>query len=141
MKQRGFTVIELITVTAFLIFAGVLFFIQKNHLEVKNRDEQRKTAINAMYYSLENGFYAKNKYYPSKINETTLPTMDADLLTDPNGIKIGQNTMTDDSGQAVVVQSDYKYEPTNCSDDKCKSYTLHATLEGEAEYTKTSKHS
>ena len=138
MKQRGFTVIELIVVIAFLIFSGVLFMVQKNNIQVANRDEERKTAINAMYFSLEEAFYAKNGYYPTQVDEKNLTTMDEFLLTDPRGIKIGQTTEIIND-EAVPVQSDYRYEPTNCADEKCKSYTLRADLEGEADYTKTSK--
>ena len=138
MKQRGFTVIELVVVIAFLLFAGILFMVQKNNIQVANRDEQRKTAINAMYYSLEEGFYKKNGYYPTQIDEKNLTTMDAALLTDPNGVKVGQTSETIND-ETVSVQSDYRYEPTNCADEKCKSYTLRADLEGEADYIKTSK--
>jgi Tfp pilus assembly protein PilE len=138
MKQRGFTVIELLIVVAFLIFSGVLFFIQKNNLEVASRDDKRKTAINAMYYSLEESFYKQNGYYPTAIDEKNLTTLDKVLFTDPNGVKVGQTTQKVDD-EEVSVQSDYRYEPTNCNDNQCKSYTLRANLEGEADYTKKSR--
>ncbi len=139
MKQRGFTVIELLVVTAFLIFAGILFFVQKNNVEVAGRDNERKTAINAIYYSLEKAYYSEHSYYPSQVDETILPTVDPDLFTDPNGVKLGQTNETI-GDQQVPVQSDYRYEPTNCDNDKCKSYTLRADLEKEADYVKTSLH-
>ena len=41
-----------------LIF--IVFFIQKANVDAMNRDDARKTAINAMYYALEEGFYAEN---------------------------------------------------------------------------------
>lgn len=128
-RSSGFTVIELIVVIAFLAFASVLFFAQKNNLEVASRDTQRKTAINAMYYSLEEVFYAKNHYYPATITKDNLTSMDPALLTDPNGKKIGDSS------------SNYRYEPTNCNNDECKSYTLRSTLENEADYVKTSRNS
>ncbi len=140
MKQRGFTVIELLVVIAFLIFAGVLVVVQKNNLEVASRDNTRKTAINAMYYSLEESFYKQNGYYPPEINEKNLTTLDSKLFTDPNGVKLGQTTKKVND-EDVPVQSDYRYEPTNCTDSKCKSYTLRADLEGEADYVKTSRNS
>lgn len=138
MKQRGFTVIELLMAIVFLIGAGTLFFVQKNNIQTAGRDEQRKTAINAMYYSLEEGFYTKNKYYPARVDEKNLTTVDAALFTDPNGIKIGQTTLTQDE-LSYTVASDYRYEPTNCSDGKCKSYTLRGDLENEADYIKKSR--
>lgn len=138
MKQRGFTVIELLVVIVFLIFAGVLFVIQKNNLEVAARDDKRKTAINAMYYGLEESFFKQNGYYPAEINEKNLTTLDSALFTDPNGIELGQTTETYND-EEVSVQSDYRYEPTNCSDNKCKSYSLRADLEAEADYVKKNR--
>ena len=55
-----------------------------------HRDEQRKEALNAMYYALEEGFHAKNGYYPEKISEENLKVMDPSLFTDPNGVNLGR---------------------------------------------------
>lgn len=131
MKKHstGFTVIELIVVIAFLGVVSVLFFNQNKSAEASNRDIQRKTAINAMYYSLEESYYAKHKNYPEKLSADKLPTMDEKLLEDPNGNKIG------------TAESDYKYESINCNDaGVCSSYELTANLENEADYTKKSRH-
>jgi Tfp pilus assembly protein PilE len=124
--SRGFTVIELIVIVAILGAASILFFVQKHNVEVAARDNERKTAINAMYYSLEDVFYKANGYYPSTMSATNLPSVDPALFKDPNGTAIG------------TTGSDYRYEPTNCSNDKCKSYTLRASLQNEADFIKTS---
>lgn len=124
-KSSGFTVIEILFIIVILGVASVFFFIQKNDLEVSARDNTRKTAINAMYYSLEEVFYKNNGYYPSEVNSTILPSVDPTLLKDPEGVIIGEST------------SNYRYEPSGCTDSKCSSYTLRATLENEAEYIKT----
>lgn len=126
-QSRGFTVIELIIIVAILAAASVLFFVQKHNVEVAGRDNVRKTAINAMYYSLEEVFYKANGYYPTTIRETNLPSVDPSLFTDPNNVKIGT------SG------SDYRYEPTNCQNDTCKSYSLRTTLQNEADFVKDSR--
>lgn len=126
-SSRGFTVVEVLVVVTILIFASILFFVQKNNLEVAARDGQRKTAINAMYYSLEEVFFAQNGYYPRTINETILPSVDPALFTDTNNVKLGEST------------SEYRYEPTNCTDDRCAAYTLRASLENEADYIKTQR--
>lgn len=126
-SSRGFTVVEVLVVVTVLIFASILFFVQKNNLEVAARDGQRKTAINAMYYSLEEVFFAQNGYYPRTINETVLPSVDPALFTDTNNVKLGEST------------SEYRYEPTNCTDDRCAAYTLRASLENEADYIKTQR--
>lgn len=126
-KSNGFTVIELLLVTVLAITASIIFFIQKNDIETANRDNTRKTAINAMYYSLEEVFYQNNKYYPQTINSENLKSVDPELFTDPSGIKTGE------------TGSEYTYEAKDCTDNKCKSYTLKADLEKEADYTKNSK--
>lgn len=124
--SSGFTVIELFVIVILLGLASVLFFVQKNNVEVSARDQERKTAINAMYYSLEEVFYKANSYYPATIDATVLPSVDPELFTDPDGVKIGE------------ADSEYRYEPTNCADDKCQSYSLRTTLENEADYVKDS---
>ena len=126
-KQSGFTVIEIVTVVLFLAVAAVVLFMQLATISRENRNEQQKTAINAIYFSLEEGFYAKNGYYPAEINDKTLPTMDAALLEDPNGVMIGDG------------DSLYRYEPTDCHEGKCRSYSLRTTLDGEADFIKESR--
>ncbi len=129
MKQRGFTVIELLVAVVVLVVVGVVFWQQKSNIQSIARDDKRRAAINAMYYDLEDVFYAKNHYYPKTISANNLTAMDKDLFKDPNGTMLGK------SG------SDYQYNPVNCSGDQCKGYTLRATMENEADFVKTSKHS
>lgn len=128
-RSQGFTVIELFVVIVVLAVAAFLVFWQKNNLDITTRDNQRKEAVNAMYYSLEDAYYPAHGSYPDHINSGVLKSMDPDLFTDPNGIKLG------DTG------SDYTYTPTNCQDNACKSYTLRTSTEREADFVKTSKHS
>jgi len=125
--KKGFTVIELIFIVVLLSVASVLFFIQKNNLEISAQDDLKKSTINSMYYGLEEVFYPANKYYPQTVNSENLVSVDPVLFTDPSGIKIGT---------AGCV---YTYSPTNCTDGKCKSYTLKSTLGNEADYIKKSK--
>ena len=125
-RQRGFTVLELIIAVIFLLAAGTIFFIQKRDLEVANRDSQRKTAINAIYYNLEYIYYPANSGYPEHLTADGLKGLDPAQLKDPNGKAVG------DQG------SDYSYTPKDCQNNLCKSYSLTANLENEADYTKTS---
>lgn len=128
MKNRpGFTILELTIVILFLCLAVGLFFMQKINIDAMKRDEARKTAINAMYYSLEEGFFAENGYYPEFISEENLKTMDPSLFTDPLGTNLG------------VAGSSYSYEAANCENGKCKEYTLRATLEKEDVYIKKNR--
>ncbi len=126
-SRHGFTVIELLFIIVILGTASVLFFMQKNNLEVAGRDEVRKTSINAMYYGLEEVFFKANSYYPRSIDEKVLPSVDPDLFFDPAGVKIGESN------------SQYRYETANCNGDQCKSYTLRTTLENEADFIKNSR--
>ena len=130
MKTRkAFTVLELILAIVFVGIFVVLFFLQKQSVEAMNRDEKRKVSINAIYYALEEGYYAEHKYYPEYIeNAEVLPWIDPNLFTDPIGINIW-----DDGGN-------FTYEASNCTDGKCKSYSLRAKMEKEADYTKSSRH-
>jgi len=126
-RSHGFTVIEIIVVILFLSFATVLLLVQKNNLSAAQRDDRRKTAINAMYYDLEEVFFETNKYYPAKIDSKTLRAVDPNLFTDPTGIKMNEQ------------DSDYRYTGNNCDNDKCKGYTLSSELEKEATYTKKNR--
>ena len=128
MKSKsGFTVLELVICIVFVGIFVVLFFMQKTNVDAMNRDQQRKVAINAMFYSLEEGFYEQNGHYPETIFEDNLPTMDPNLFTDPHGINIGDPA------------SSYRYEPANCLEGKCKQYTLRAIMEKEDDYIKSSR--
>ncbi|MEI7539634.1 MAG: hypothetical protein WCJ36_02600 [Candidatus Saccharibacteria bacterium] len=126
-RSDGFTVIELVFIVALLSVASILFFIQKHNIEVVAQDDIKKTSINAMYYGLEEVFYPANQYYPQSISSDNLKSVDPNLFTDPNGTKLGS------------VGSAYTYSPTNCTDNKCKSYTLKTTLTNETDYIKTSR--
>ena len=125
--SSGFTIIELLFIITLLVAASILFFIQRNNLEVAGQDEVRKTSINAMYYSIEEVYFKTNGYYPRKISEAVLPSVDPALFKDTNGVKIGES------------DSDFRYEPYNCTDDKCKNYTLRTTLQNEDDYIKTNR--
>lgn len=127
-NHRGFTVIELLVAIVIVVTAGVLFFVEKNQVEQSKRDTERKVAINAMYYALEEVYYPQHKYYPSSIDSKVLRSVDPDLFTDPYGVKIGSEG------------AEYRYEPKGCTTDgKCTSYTLLVSLEREGDFIKTSR--
>ena len=125
MKTKsGFTVLEIIIVSIFAALLLIIFFVQKSNIDAMERDEDRKIAINAMYYALEEDFYKEHNYYPETISEENIKVIDPALWTDPFGINLG------------VAGSSYSYDPANCKDGKCKEYTLKATLEKEDTYIK-----
>ncbi len=122
--KQGFTILEIIIVAAFASFLLIIFLIQKSNVDAFERDEDRKTAINAMYYALEESFYKEHGYYPEFISEQNITVIDPALWTDPNGHNLGDPL------------SSYTYEAANCKEGKCKEYVLKADLEKESAYTK-----
>lgn len=123
--KKGFTIIEVTIVGAFAALLVIIFFLQKSNVDAMNRDDDRKTAINAMYYALEEYYYPKYGYYPSKIDEEILPVIDPQLFTDPFGSNIGTETST------------YSYEPGDCNtNNECQDFILRANLEKEDVYIK-----
>ena len=126
-SRNGFTILEIVIVILFATLALIIFFVQKMNMDAMERDDERKTAINAMYYALEEGYFAEHGYYPEEISEENLTVMDPALFTDPSGINLGEEG------------SSYTYQPANCEDGKCKEYTLRATLEKEDVYVKKNR--
>lgn len=126
-RALGFTVVELVIVILFASLATGILLYQKANIEASQRDDDRKTAINAMYYNLEEVYYEKNGYYPAAIDSKTLRAMDPALFTDPNGNKLGD------------ANSDYRYDGIDCENDRCKGYKLQARLDKEADYIKKNR--
>ena len=128
MKTKsGFTVLEIVIVATFAGLLFLLFFLQKGNIDAFDRDEKKKTAINAMYYALEESFYKDNNYYPEFISEDNIKVIDPALWTDPDGYNLGDPA------------SSYSYEAANCKEGKCKEYTLKAHLEKEDTYIKNNR--
>lgn len=124
---RGFSVIELIFVIVAIAVFATIFIVQKNNFDALRKDDHTKIAINSIYYSLENVYYAQNGFYPETISPSTLPTVDSALFKDTAGIMIN------------TPGSSYSYSPLNCKDNKCKGYILKGDLINEADYIKTSQ--
>ena len=125
--RKGFTILELVIVATFAGLLFLLFFVQKTSLDAFDRDESRKTAINAMYYALEESFFKDHNYYPESISEENIKVIDPALWTDPDGHNLGD------------PESSYSYQAGNCNNGKCKEYILKAKLEKETDYIKTNR--
>ena len=142
-KQAGFTLIELTVAFVVLIVLAVFFVIQRGDIEAATRDQTRKIAINAMYYSLTEGFYKQNGYYPDTISRDVLTTVDPALFTDPNGFTLHDNYCTYtswfDDEQETDGDCDYKYVASDCNEEsQCKKFVLTADMETEKLYRKES---
>lgn len=158
-RQSGFTVIELIVVGVLLAVAGFAAYFQFNSLSVASDDMQRKTAINAMYYALEEVYYKKHGSYPEVITTSTLPSVDPSLFTDPDGFTLGKEALSKDELQKLIdkgttdsnlekrlnalnagKQPNYHYDATDCnSSGECKGYKLRADLVSESQYVKKNR--
>lgn len=126
-RQSGFTVLELLVTVVFLVVAGTFVFVQKRNLEIINRDSLRKTAINSIYYNLEDIYFPASGHYPEHLTADVLRGVDPALLKDSNGKTFGEQG------------SDYSYTPKDCTEGKCRSYTISANLENEADLVKPSR--
>lgn len=124
--QKRFVILELVFVVVMLVASGLFFASQYEHFQRAERDNTRKTAINALYYSLEKYYLPKEKSYPLTLTREALPIVDPTLFNDPSGSLIGDSS------------SEYRYEPSGCNATGCQSYTLRAALEAEADYIKRS---
>ena len=158
-KESGFTVIELLVVAIVFALAGALIFVQINNIKIANQDNTRKTAINAMYYALEEVYYKKHQSYPASLTSATLPSVDPTIFTDPDGFTLGKEALSEDELQQLINSGDtspeveqrlaalsankspnYTYEATNCdTSGNCKGYTLSADLVGEDQYVKKNR--
>ncbi len=125
-NRKGLTLLEIIIILAFAISLLITFLIQKNNLEATSRDSIRKTAINTIYYALEQSFYKEHGYYPEYITAENLVVVDPALFNDPSGFTLGD------------PQSSYIYRPANCVLNQCQEFILSTSLEKEDTYTKYS---
>lgn len=121
-RASGFTVIELLSCIVLLCIVGTLILIQKNNIDASSRDQERKTAINAIYYGLKEGYVAEHKSYPTAINKETMPYIDPKSF-EPVG---------DDP------QYKLEYRGLDCTGTSCQKFEIRTKLEREAEYKKTS---
>lgn len=124
-KAAGFTIIELLVFVIVITAAGLFAVTNIRGARAQDRDSTRKIDINTLTYQLEKS-YEDKKYYPEKLDGSTVKDIDEDTLTDSNGLKVN------DPG------SNYQYRPSDCKEAKCSGYTLTAQLEKEAPYIKES---
>lgn len=125
-RYFGFSIIEMFTVITIVVIAGLFFLQISKQIDQLDRDRSRKTAVNAMHYSLEEVYYPAHSSYPREINSQVLPSVDPSQFTDPNGIIIG------------APRSDYTYEGLNCDGTSCRSYVIRSLLERENEFIRES---
>lgn len=124
--KKAFTTIEALIAIVFLTTVFILFSIQKSELQQKMRDQQRKAAINALYFNLKEVHFKKNGFYPENLKPDSLEGVNPAIFSDPKRILLGE------------PGSDYSYQTSNCNNGRCQSFVLSSHLETEANYTKSS---
>lgn len=124
---RKLTIIELAVIVVLLGFLSTIFLYQFENIRASQRDDDRKTAINAMHHNLESVYYKKRSYYPYSINTEVLKAVDPALFIDPEGREMND------------PHSDYRYEGIDCIENRCQAYRLSARLEKEANYIKVNR--
>lgn len=142
LRNQGFTLIEIMLAIIVLIILATFFVTQRSNIKKTTNDQQRKIAINSMYYALKNSYFSKNGYYPRSISRDQLKVIDPTLFTDPDG-----NTLEGDkcimgkkNGKKNSNKCQYHYSATNCDNDgKCQQFILMADMELEANYRKSSQ--
>lgn len=123
--SAGFTVVELLVALVFLGLVAGVAYSQYQALEIVHRDQDRKVAINAIHYNLEEVVRPTLGGYPRVLAVNQLRAMDPNLLVDPQGNRLGE------------PGSDYRYEPTGCNGgDLCAGYTLRTSLERETDFVR-----
>lgn len=125
LNKTGFTAIELLVCVLGVIVLAGIGVANVRSLRADNRDEARKTDINAIYFQLES-FYEKNNYYPEKLSAETLKGIDPESLVDQDELAVNA-----DGGS-------YTYRPKDCSKTQCQSFELSTELERETTYVKLS---
>lgn len=127
-NSSGFTVVETLVTIIFLGVLSTAGYSLYEAVRMTHRDQDRKVAINTIHHNLKEVVRPQLGAYPKTLNASQLTAMDAALLKDPSGVRIGRQ------------DSDYRYEPTGCNgSDTCRGYTLIADLERETDFTKTDR--
>lgn len=125
LSKLGFTIIELMVCIVVIAAISVLALTNVRGARAEQRDAQKKSDINAIFFQLE-AFHEANGYYPKTIDGNVLKGIDPDSLIDNNGKSISDGTGA------------YVYSAENCTEAKCKTYVLRAELEKEAVFQKLS---
>ncbi|HEX6461889.1 MAG TPA: type II secretion system protein [Candidatus Saccharimonadales bacterium] len=126
-QQRGFTVPEIIIAVLLVAILALFAFSQEQNARAAQRDDARKTSINAMYFYLEEVYFPAHQSYPTVLLSENTKGIDPELLKDPSGYIVGNKA------------SNFRYEPADCNAGACKRYTLRANLEKEADFIRESR--
>lgn len=124
--QAGFTVTELLIAAAMVLAVGFFLQSQWQYFTLADRNAERKTAINATHYYLQEVYFPANNSYPAVLRPDDIDAINAAMLQDPAGRPISS------------PQSDLRYQPGECQAGKCQRYELRADLERAEDFIRSS---
>ena len=126
MQRRRLSGVEIVILVLFVVALGMICWSQIQLFAAHNRDVTRKTAANAIDSYLMTIYHPTHHYFPQTITAADSPGLDQTALVDPNGLPLNAPT------------SSYRYEPRDCDQTHCQSYTLRADLELENDFVRGS---
>lgn len=140
LKQRGFTIVELLIVIVVIGILAALVITTFTGIQQKARNTERQTDVKAIHGQVE-AYYAQNGRYPTLANlndgtwrASNMKGLDPEALKDPKG-----TAQTLANAAAADVYS-YVVTPSGCdnaSNGDCTGYTLTATYEGGGTFAKS----
>jgi type IV pilus assembly protein PilA len=136
MRQKGFTIFELLIVITVIGILSSMAFIGITDSQKRGRDTHRTADIDTLHSRLEE-YYADKGAYPNTISTAVLPGLPADALIDPDGVSITINSPVASQATAAAVTNptgtpnDYVYipYPTGCGLTTCRGYILKSFVE------------
>jgi Tfp pilus assembly protein PilE len=146
-KQNGFTIIELVIISAVIVILAALVLKTYASIQVRYRNTTRQNNLKTLQQTIES-FYSNNGYFPNltDLNSPSwrtknMPSLDASDLVDPLS-QCNPATTACLGGKDGPVKKQYEYYATQSdgapcngtlgskADQTCAQYKLFAKFEG-----------
>lgn len=129
IKQKGFTIVELLIVIVIIGILGLLVLNTVTGAQKRARDADRQSDVNALATQLEVYYNDKGGYPQYSQIDTAAEATAAFPGLDENALKAPQGTDFDLKGAASANPKEYGYVALNgaaacATDDACTSFTL-----------------
>lgn len=133
--SSGYTIIELVVIMTIMgiLFSVLFIFIPDSQLRA--RDNERTTDMSTLRGRLEE-YFQDNGAYPTEVTQATFPRMDPEVLKDPAGNQLINNTPVANESDArattdpSATPANYTYTPypTGCANN-CIGFILKSYIE------------
>ena len=139
--NSGYTIIELVVIMTILAILFTVLFIFIPDSQLRARDKEREADISTLRGRLEE-FYQDSGAYPHQITSSTFSRFDPEVLKDPTGQVLVNNTQQANEYAARSYTSptkagpQYTYTPypTGCINN-CIGYILKSYIEKPSQKT------